>query len=217
MRRNILLSYEIRDMKMFLKNADVKNKPNSNYEMMPIGTTQSSNNDWVANGGYSTIKDTCNNTNIVSYLSEGNVVNHSEQIAVDNTPNVVAYESKCGSSNAAGFQEENISNVVPDTIYDSNQQKKAMNNKIQIVNFNASWCGHSKALAPTWKNIMAKYKNHSKIEVLDLKCEGENENICRDVGIKGYPTIIAILENGYNKEYTGDRSEKDIIRFIESL
>ena len=115
---------------------------------------------------------------------------------IDN--DILGFQGKCVASKAASI----------------NPSTTNTNNKIQVINFNTSWCQHSKNLAPIWKNVMKYFEGNKNVEVIDLKCEGSNEEICSQIGIQGFPTIVAIRPNGDNLEYHGDRSERDIINFI---
>nr|QFG73609.1 MAG: thioredoxin [Megaviridae environmental sample] len=89
------------------------------------------------------------------------------------------------------------------------------NNNLEVINFNASWCGHSKNLQPTWDELANKYKDNPNINIIDIKCEGENLENCQKAGITGFPTIVAFTGSSKH-EYNGDRSFNDIDSFIQN-
>ena len=62
--------------------------------------------------------------------------------------------------------------------------KKQENKKmpqIKLVNYNASWCGWSVRLQPVWKQLSAHFKNNPNVEIIDFKCDlnEENDQVCR--------------------------------------
>lgn len=56
----------------------------------------------------------------------------------------------------------------------------------------APWCGHCKALAPTWTELEKLYEKNDKIIIGSLNAE-ENEMIARSIGVKGFPTILVFF------------------------
>ena len=89
--------------------------------------------------------------------------------------------------------------------------------KPQIINYNASWCGWSKKLEPVWQKVMSTYENRP-VDVIDLKCdESDNKKqMCNQAGIGGFPTIMGIV-GGQKHTYQGDRSYDSLCSWINGI
>lgn len=95
----------------------------------------------------------------------------------------------------------------------SNIKKEKL--KAEIVLYYATWCGFSRMFLPEWE----KFEQYAKINMPDIKvtkilCENENESVCQQKGIHGYPTIILYTGNK-QKHYNGERKIDQIIKFIK--
>lgn len=85
----------------------------------------------------------------------------------------------------------------------------------EIVLYYASWCGHCKQLLPEWDKFEEFGKNKmTNIKVTKINCEDENEKICSQKEIKGYPTIRLYPKNKPEIEYSGERNQDKLIEFI---
>lgn len=95
-------------------------------------------------------------------------------------------------------------------------------NNVTLVKFYAPWCGHCKNLAPEYEKAAARLKDYVTLAEVDCTVE---ESICRDVGIKGYPTlkiyrkkdeeVEASAENTLIKDYNGPRQEDGIVSYMK--
>jgi len=81
-----------------------------------------------------------------------------------------------------------------------------------LVKFFAPWCGHCKALAPTWKTLASKYQDIFAVAKLDCTLYSE---ICAKQGIVAYPTIKLYIE-GKDYLYKGIRDMKAFANFVEN-
>ena len=77
----------------------------------------------------------------------------------------------------------------------------------------ATWCGHSRNFLPVWNSVKNTIKNDSALNTicLDYDCD-INRNLC--VGVRGYPHVEFIKNDGTKIDYNGQRSVQSIIDFI---
>merc|ERR1719204_1018077 len=98
-----------------------------------------------------------------------------------------------------------------------------------MVEFYASWCGYCQNLSPTFKelaNEMASWRDVIQVAVIDCGEERNNQEICKEAAIAGFPTIqyfppnITRGELGVNSpdvEHTKTEMKNNVIDFIEEL
>jgi hypothetical protein len=105
-----------------------------------------------------------------------------------------------------------IFNVDMGNISEVNSLVKSMPS---IVRYHSKNCGHCLAMKDDWKKVESEVKDKStnmilisiEPEILD-KFEGHNS-------IMGYPTILKLSLGEKEKEYEGDRTTEDILKFID--
>ena len=87
------------------------------------------------------------------------------------------------------------------------------NNKPVLVLFFAHGCGYCKRMMPEWN----KFKNVSPISISEVPAEqmSEYNPLQNEENIVGYPTIRLYNKGKLVKEYDGDRSKEDIMRFVK--
>ena len=88
------------------------------------------------------------------------------------------------------------------------------NNKHLLVKFIAPWCGHCKALAPAYAAAakqLAESGSEIKLASVDATIE---QDLAQKYDVKGYPTI-KFFSDGTTLEYTGGRTEDDIINWLK--
>jgi len=83
-----------------------------------------------------------------------------------------------------------------------------------MVKYYAPWCGHCKKMVPVYSEVAEHFgkESPSKIKICSVNCV-DNEKLCSDKGIKGYPTI-KVYKNGVESDYSGGRDKDSIIRFM---
>ena len=83
-----------------------------------------------------------------------------------------------------------------------------------FVKFYATWCGHCRAMKPSWDALMHEYKDDRHVLVGDCDCTGDCKSICEQNGVQGYPTLKwgnpSALE-----DYDGGRDFDTLKKFAE--
>ena len=90
--------------------------------------------------------------------------------------------------------------------YQSGGQAK----KNKLIAFTAKWCGHCQVFKPTWSELQ---KSKLNIELINYDSE-KHKNKIDEYKISGFPTIMLKKVDGSLKEYNGNRSKNDLIKFI---
>lgn len=89
--------------------------------------------------------------------------------------------------------------------------------EFMIVFFKMEGCGHCKNFAPTWDKVSSKM-NNKKVNGKTCKMvtvDSSNSELTSKYNVSGFPTIMKVSGNNA-KEYEGDRSEEDVVKFINS-
>ena len=83
----------------------------------------------------------------------------------------------------------------------------------ELVFFSVKGCGHCEEFQPTWDLLKSNYGNTAHIELVQVK-QDEKPEIASQYGITSFPTILSIKGGEKVKEYDGDRSYEDVVRFM---
>lgn len=87
--------------------------------------------------------------------------------------------------------------------------------KIIFLKFFAPWCDHCKQIAPIWKKLEKKYKNHDKIAILEVDCmQKKGDLLCEDFGVEGFPELVW-GDSAYTQKYKGKKDFESMSAFIE--
>lgn len=85
-----------------------------------------------------------------------------------------------------------------------------------FVKFYATWCGHCRAMKPSWDALMHEYKDDRHVLVGDCDCTGACAALCAEVGVKGYPTL-RFGDPTALQDYTGGRDLDSLKAHIQTL
>ncbi|OOF90762.1 hypothetical protein ASPCADRAFT_211715 [Aspergillus carbonarius ITEM 5010] len=81
-----------------------------------------------------------------------------------------------------------------------------------LAEFFAPWCGHCKALAPKYEEAAKELKTKN-IPLVKVDCTAE-EDLCRDHGVEGYPTLKIFRGVDSSKPYQGARQTESIVSYM---
>lgn len=82
----------------------------------------------------------------------------------------------------------------------------------KFVKFYAPWCGHCKALAPTWQELSEQF---SEIPITEVDCTTYTD-ICNRYGVHGYPTL-KLFHGGEVLDYKGGRNLNAFKVYLKSI
>ncbi|OTB06158.1 hypothetical protein M426DRAFT_319231 [Hypoxylon sp. CI-4A] len=103
-------------------------------------------------------------------------------------------------------------NILTDTSF----KELIGSDKNVLVSFTAPWCGHCKALAPTWETLAEDFINEPHVVIAKVDAEADNSKAtASEQGISSYPTIKFFPKGSTEGEpYQGGRTEKELIEFL---
>lgn len=71
-----------------------------------------------------------------------------------------------------------------------------------FVKFYAPWCGHCQRLAPTWDQLAQSFEFDTSVKISKIDCT-VNSLSCKHYQIKGYPTLLWIVDGKVLDKYSG--------------
>ena len=84
-----------------------------------------------------------------------------------------------------------------------------------MVKFYAPWCGHCKALAPTYVELAEAYKDDPDVIIAEMDATA---NEVEDINIRGFPTLKFFKAGGEGKsviDFEGERTLDSLKEFVE--
>ena len=75
-------------------------------------------------------------------------------------------------------------------------------------------CGHCKRFAPEWDTFVQNYTGQVKLRKVEMNEAGGD---LEKYNINGFPTILAVDENGDKKDYDGPRTSEGLTNFLDGM
>lgn len=75
-------------------------------------------------------------------------------------------------------------------------------------------CGHCKRFAPEWDTFVQNYTGPVKLRKVEMNEAGDD---LEKYNINGFPTILAVDENGDKKDYDGPRTSEGLTKFLDGM
>jgi len=88
------------------------------------------------------------------------------------------------------------------------------NNIPVVVDFNATWCGPCRKLAPELKAVAEHYGGKVKFYSIDTD---KNPDIARAFGIRSIPFLLIVPTSGTPTSITGYHPRADLINALDSI
>lgn len=79
----------------------------------------------------------------------------------------------------------------------------------------APWCGHCKALKPTWEKI-AKSPGVKGVQISKFDCTA-NERTCKEYDVTGYPTLLYFRNGKMIETYNGQKTETELKKYLKTM
>uniref|UniRef100_H2YBN2 DnaJ homolog subfamily C member 10 n=1 Tax=Ciona savignyi TaxID=51511 RepID=H2YBN2_CIOSA len=151
------------------------------------------------NGIYEVLKDEDSRKKYDKYGEEG---------LKDKGPGGGRYESYNYYRDEFGIYDDDPEVV---TLDGSDFDAAVKSGEVWFVNFYSPRCSHCHDLAPTWRNFAEEFSG--VINIGAVNCH-DNRWTCNQKGIHSYPSLMLLLKNQRPIKYMGDRSKKDLTRFV---
>ena len=84
-------------------------------------------------------------------------------------------------------------------------------NEHAVVRFTATWCPPCKALAPVFSEVAAAHPD-VKVYVIDVD---ENQDLARDLNVRGIPTCMAIRKNAVSEVLVGNQPKQELEKLFK--
>lgn len=105
---------------------------------------------------------------------------------------LIACVSSFPSLNEPLYTRSQTINILSDNNFSANVfYDKSNSNRLQLIQFYNSWCGHCMAFAPTFKSFAKDIKDWTHLITISVvDCAQEiNTKLCRNMEINSYPTL----------------------------
>ncbi len=97
------------------------------------------------------------------------------------------------------------------TLKNKKEMTGGSGDKIKIILYKSSTCGHCNVFMPVWNTLQDKFNN--KYEFITWDADKHRDKFKDIIGV---PTI-KFSDNGIEKEYNGDRSLETLTELLENF
>ncbi|KAH4077328.1 protein disulfide-isomerase [Parastagonospora nodorum] len=117
------------------------------------------------------------------------------------------YSTICAAFLAAAVTASDVKQLNKDTF-----KAFVEENDLVLAEFFAPWCGHCKALAPEYETAATTLKEKD-IALVKIDCT-EEQDLCQEYGVEGYPTLKVFRGPENISPYGGQRKADSLISYM---